>query len=98
MVAAHSFPGKENKDRNQASEIEKETIGTILEKWTNGYSKKRNALRTYNRVSNTVHTAVFCKQFTRMYQQQSELTSSILFCVKLKKNLKQNKDVYNKLA
>lgn len=32
-VAAHGFPGKENKDRNQATEIEKETIGTILEKW-----------------------------------------------------------------
>lgn len=28
-VAAHSFPGKENKDRNQATEIEKETIETI---------------------------------------------------------------------
>lgn len=27
-----SFPGKENKDRNQATEIEKETTGTILEK------------------------------------------------------------------
>lgn len=27
-----SFPGKENKDRNHGTEIEKETAGTILEK------------------------------------------------------------------
>lgn len=42
LVAAHSFPGKENKDRNQATEIEKETTGTILEEWIGG--KNRYAL------------------------------------------------------
>lgn len=41
VVAAHNFPGKENKDRNQATEIEKETSGTIL---VNGRIKKRYAL------------------------------------------------------
>lgn len=46
---------------------------------------------TYNRVSNTVHTNVFCIQFIRMYQQQSELTSSILFCVKQKNILNKTK-------